>query len=74
LREAGVIRQQEDGNRRWTTLRSADLEPRFPGLLATIDAAYQQRGGAAETVRAPATQGRRARASSGLALIRASSC
>jgi len=58
LREAGVIRQRADGNRRWTTLRSADLEARFPGQLATINAAFrQQRGGAAETVRAPATQG-----------------
>ena len=26
LREAGIIRQREDGNRRWTTLREADLE------------------------------------------------
>jgi DNA-binding transcriptional ArsR family regulator len=47
LRVAGVIRQREDGNRRWTTLRSADLEARFPGLLATLDAAdRKQRGGA----------------------------
>jgi len=36
LREAGVIRQREDGNRRWTTLRRADLEARFPGLLDAI--------------------------------------
>lgn len=26
LREAGVIRQREEGNRRWTTLRGDDLE------------------------------------------------
>lgn len=31
LREAGVIRQREDGNRRWTTLRLDDLQARFPG-------------------------------------------
>lgn len=36
LREAGVIRQREDGNRRWTTLRLDDLDARFPGLLDAI--------------------------------------
>lgn len=36
LREAGVIRQREEGNRRWTTLRYADLEARFPGVVDTI--------------------------------------
>lgn len=36
LREAGVIRQREEGNRRWTSLRAADLEDRFPGLLERI--------------------------------------
>jgi DNA-binding transcriptional ArsR family regulator len=42
LREAGVIRQREDGNRRWTTLRADDLQARFPGLLDTIAAAYDR--------------------------------
>ena len=42
LREAGVIRQREDGNRRWTTLRAADLEHRFPGLLDTVMASYER--------------------------------
>jgi DNA-binding transcriptional ArsR family regulator len=42
LREAGVIRQREEGNRRWNTLRDADLESRFPGLLATILHAARQ--------------------------------
>jgi DNA-binding transcriptional ArsR family regulator len=41
LREAGVIRQREDGNRRWTTLRDGDLQERFPGLLDTIVTAYE---------------------------------
>ncbi|MFJ1756782.1 ArsR/SmtB family transcription factor [Kitasatospora sp. NPDC088134] len=41
LRESGLIRQREDGNRRLTTLRAADLEERFPGLLATVLAAYR---------------------------------
>ena len=36
LREAGVIRQREDGNRRWTALRDDDLQNRFPGLLNAI--------------------------------------
>ncbi len=36
LREAGVIRQREDGNRRWTALRRADLDARFPGVLDSI--------------------------------------
>ncbi len=36
LREAGVIHQREDGNRRWTTLRHTDLETRFPGVLQSV--------------------------------------
>src|SRR3954470_18205720 len=36
LRESGIIRQREEGNRRWTALRDDDLEARFPGLLDTI--------------------------------------
>lgn len=36
LREAGVIHQREEGTRRWTSLRRADLEARFPGLLDQI--------------------------------------
>jgi len=41
LREAGVIRQREDGNRRWTALRDEDLDERFPGFLDTIVTAYE---------------------------------
>ncbi len=36
LREAGVIRQRQEGTKRVNTLRDDDLESRFPGLLATI--------------------------------------
>jgi DNA-binding transcriptional ArsR family regulator len=36
LREAGLIHQREDGNRRWTTLRYDDLESRFPGVVDTV--------------------------------------
>lgn len=36
LREAGLIRQRQEGVRRWTSLRAADLDSRFPGLLAAV--------------------------------------
>jgi len=36
LREAGVIWQQERGNRRWTSLRAEELDLRFPGLLQVV--------------------------------------
>jgi DNA-binding transcriptional ArsR family regulator len=36
LREAGLIRQRQQGTSRLNTLRSEDLEARFPGLLGTI--------------------------------------
>jgi DNA-binding transcriptional ArsR family regulator len=39
LREAGVIRQHQVGTARLNTLRSEELEERFPGLLATVLAA-----------------------------------
>lgn len=36
LREAGLIRQRQQGTTRLNTLRRDDLEARFPGLLETI--------------------------------------
>ena len=36
LREAGLIRQVDRGNSRMAHLRSADIEARFPGLLALL--------------------------------------
>ena len=36
LREAGVIHQRQEGTARLNTLRRADLDARFPGLLDTI--------------------------------------
>lgn len=39
LREAGLIKQRQQGTTRLNTLRRDDLESRFPGLLATILAA-----------------------------------
>jgi DNA-binding transcriptional ArsR family regulator len=42
LRESGIIRQREEGSRRWTTLRADDLNVRFPGLLDRIATAYDE--------------------------------
>ena len=42
LREAGLIHQRDDGNRRWTSLRAADLEKRFPGLVSGIVEAWHR--------------------------------
>ena len=36
LREAGVIRQRQEGTSRLNALRREDLEARFPGLLDSI--------------------------------------
>ncbi|MEU9042782.1 MULTISPECIES: metalloregulator ArsR/SmtB family transcription factor [unclassified Kitasatospora] len=40
LRESGLISQREEANRRFSALRTVDLEQRFPGLLDTVLAAY----------------------------------
>jgi DNA-binding transcriptional ArsR family regulator len=39
LREAGVIRQYDEGRHRMTGLRRADVDARFPGLLGSVLAA-----------------------------------
>ena len=36
LREAGVIRQRQEGTSRFNSLRRADLDIRFPGLLDSV--------------------------------------
>ena len=36
LREAGVLRQHDEGRHRMTELRRNDLDARFPGLLDSI--------------------------------------
>jgi DNA-binding transcriptional ArsR family regulator len=36
LREAGVVKAQVDGTRRYYTLRTEDLDARFPGLLDSV--------------------------------------
>ena len=43
LREAGIIVQRDEGTRRLSRLRRADLEARFPGLLDTVLNAAKQR-------------------------------
>ncbi|MFD0921378.1 ArsR/SmtB family transcription factor [Saccharopolyspora rosea] len=39
LRESGIIAQYDRGTARYSELRSAELEQRFPGLLAAVLAA-----------------------------------
>lgn len=36
LREAGVIYQREEGSRRFTSLRRAELDQRYPGLIELV--------------------------------------
>ena len=36
LREAGVIEQTEQGNRKLNTLRRDEIDARFPGLLEAV--------------------------------------
>ena len=36
LREAGVVRTRDEGRNRFTSLRRADLEARFPGLVDAV--------------------------------------
>ncbi|MFJ9458831.1 ArsR/SmtB family transcription factor [Kitasatospora sp. NPDC101447] len=44
LRESGLISQREEANRRFSALRTVDLERRFPGLLDTVLAAHGRTG------------------------------
>ncbi len=39
LREAGVVRNEPDGRRRLVSLRRAELDGKFPGLLDSVLAA-----------------------------------
>ncbi len=45
LREAGLIRVRVAGTQRLLSLRSEDLEERFPGLLNSVLGAYESSGG-----------------------------
>ncbi len=44
LREAGLILQYNHGNRAELTLRRADVEARFPGLLDLVASSEEQAG------------------------------
>ncbi|MFJ9616280.1 ArsR/SmtB family transcription factor [Streptomyces noursei] len=48
LREAGLIRQVDRGNSRMATLRRADIEDRFPGLLSLLVAEGSEGAGGAD--------------------------
>ena len=50
LREAGVIRQRQQGTTRLNRLRRIDLETRFPGLLETVLRAADEAAAAAAVV------------------------
>ena len=47
LREAGLIRQRQEATLRLTSLRRADLDARFPGLLERILEAAEDEAGVA---------------------------
>ena len=36
LRKGGIIRQYDEGRQRMNTLRTAELDTRFPGLVAAV--------------------------------------
>ncbi|MFF2077838.1 ArsR/SmtB family transcription factor [Kitasatospora sp. NPDC058162] len=57
LRESGVISQREEANRRFSALRTVDLEQRFPGLLDTVLAALARNEPGAEPAVEPAWHG-----------------
>lgn len=41
LREAGIVRVRVQGTQRFLSIRTEDLEARFPGLLASVLQAYE---------------------------------
>lgn len=48
LRESGLTRTRVEGTHRYMTLRSADLESRFPGLLKAVLRAIRVEGAQGE--------------------------
>jgi DNA-binding transcriptional ArsR family regulator len=44
LREAGIVRVRTQGTQRFTSIRTEDLEERFPGLLQAVLNAYEASG------------------------------
>lgn len=65
LREAGVVRTEQDGRLKYMSLRHEDLESRFPGLLpAIITATTLHRTGTTSESTVSATAAARASAGS----------
>ena len=62
LRSAGVVRIRIDGTARYMSLRRADLDARFPGLLDTILAAARAQAGASAAPKAAPRRERKAAA------------
>ena len=50
LREAGVTRTRPDGNLRYLSVRRAELDQRFPGLLSAVLAAHPAENSVASAV------------------------
>ncbi len=44
LRESGILRRTQHGNQQYATLRSDELDARFPGLLACVIANIESAG------------------------------
>lgn len=44
LRQAGVIRQEDHGAQRWTTLRRDELAARFPGVIDALMSTRDRHG------------------------------
>jgi DNA-binding transcriptional ArsR family regulator len=61
LREAGLIRSERIGVEMRNTSRCAEVEGRFPGLIAAITRAHQIQSGRAPGGRKPANRAARAR-------------
>ncbi|UQZ34147.1 transcriptional regulator [Paenibacillus sp. PK3_47] len=56
LREAGVVYTRAQGTQRILSLRTDDLNERFPGVLDSILEAYESAGGADALVEKPEEQ------------------
>jgi DNA-binding transcriptional ArsR family regulator len=55
LREAGVVFRRPEGRKRYFSLRSADLEARFPGLLEAVLGSQAAGGQRQRKIRVPAS-------------------
>jgi DNA-binding transcriptional ArsR family regulator len=54
LREAGVVFRRPDGRKAYFSLRAADLEARFPGLLEAVLGSQAARAERQREIRVPA--------------------